>query len=96
MAYAKKVVLYTPRGIHGGVEAVAYQFVADGVKFVGCVGPNCEVVEDIVDWVAVEHGSPERNFILTSSHPNATVREAVEFALGLSEEYEGEVQVVEV
>jgi hypothetical protein len=96
MGYATKVVLYTPRGMHGGVEAVAHQFVADGVKFVGCVGADCEVVEDIVDWVAIEHGSPERNFILTSSHPNESVRQVVEFAEGLSEEYGGEVQVVEI
>lgn len=75
---------------------MARQFVEDGVRFVGCVGQDCEIVEDVVDWVAIENGSPERNFILTSSHPNETVREVVDFALALSEDYEGEVQVVEV
>jgi len=42
------------------------------------------------------HGSPERNFILTSSHPGETIEDAIEFALlSLHDEYAGEVQVVE-
>jgi hypothetical protein len=96
MPYGRKVVLHTPRGFTGRVEELARQFIAVGVAFVGCVGPDCQVVEDYVDWVAVECGSPEKNFILTSAHPGESVKEAVAFAEALSEEYEGQVQVVEI
>lgn len=96
LPYARKVVLYTPRGLNGRVEELARQFVADGVIFVGCVGRDCEAVEDLIDWVAIEHGSPDTSFILTSAHPREPLEKAIEFALSLSAEYEGEVQVVEV
>jgi hypothetical protein len=96
MAYARKIVLHSPQGMSGRAEELAREFIAEGVVFVGCVGKDCEVVEDLIDWVCVENGSPERNFILTSAHPGKSVREAVKFAQSLSSEYEGEVQVVEL
>ena len=75
---------------------VAGQFVASGVKFVGVVGPSCEEIEGILDEVFVLAGSPERNFVLTSSHPGETLQDAVEFAECLIGEYQGAVQVVEI
>ena len=95
MAYSRKIVLHTPNGVRG-VEEVARRFIEDGVAFVACVGTDCEAVEDLIDWLAVEAGSPERNFILTSSHAGESVEEAIEFAKSLSGEYEGEVQVVQL
>ncbi|MES3002488.1 MAG: hypothetical protein V4787_17500 [Pseudomonadota bacterium] len=80
----------------GRAEELAREFIADGVIFVGRVGKDCEVVEDFIDWVCIEHGSPERNFILTLAHPGESLGKAVEFARSLSAEYEGEVQVVDL
>jgi hypothetical protein len=96
VAYSSKIVLHTPNGLSGRVEEVARQFVEDGVIFVACVGQDCDAVEDLVDWVAIEAGSPERNFILTSSHADESLEDAIEFARSLTGEYEGEVEVVEL
>jgi hypothetical protein len=96
MPYSRKIVLHTPNGLSGRVEEVARQFIADGVVFVACVGQDCDAVEDLVDWVAVEAGSPERNFILTSSHSSESLEDVIEFAASLTGEYAGGVEVVEL
>jgi type 1 glutamine amidotransferase len=96
VSYTRKIILHSPRGLNGRVEELAQEFVASGVAFVGCVGRDCEAVEDLVDWVAIANGSPERNFILTSAHPGESLKQAMVFAQSLTGEYEGEVQVVEV
>lgn len=96
MSYFRKIVLHTPNGFSGHVEELAHQFIQDGVIFVACVGADCEAVEDFVDWVAVDAGSPLRNFILTSSHEGESLKEAIDFARSLTGEYEGGVQVVEL
>ena len=95
MPSARKVVLHCKNGVPSNIAGLASQFVKDGVVFVATVGPGCQRAEDIIDKVAIEHGSPDRNFILTSSHPDETLEEVIEFARSLSAEYAGEVQVVE-
>ena len=71
-------------------------FVQDGVVFVGVVGKNCSKVEDIIDELVVGDGSRDYD-LLTSSHPNATVDDVVEFARELGLEYANlDVQVVEL
>jgi hypothetical protein len=67
----------------------------DGVVFVGVVGTDCELVEDIIDELCVGDGSNPYE-MLTSSHPNQSLREAVVFANSLGLEFAGEVQVVEL
>jgi hypothetical protein len=72
------------------------QFLADGVKFVGVVGQECERVEAIIDELVVGDGSNPSRFLLTSSHPGESIAQVVAFANSLSAEYAGEVQLVEV
>jgi hypothetical protein len=96
MAFARKVVLHTPNGLPKDMAEVAERLVEDGVAFVAAVGPDCEVVEEIVDETAVGDGSTDHPFILTSSHPNETLQEAIAFARQLTGEYAGDVQVVEL
>jgi hypothetical protein len=94
MSFAKKVVLYCPNGLPSGMAELAAQFVADGVKLVASVGPACREIEDVVDDASISAGSPERNFILTSSHPNESLADVIEFAEGFGGEYEGPVQLL--
>ena len=72
------------------------QFISDGVAFVGVVGEGCSRVEDIIDELVVGDGTDEGRFILTSSHAGETIDEALGFARMLSNEYAGEVQLVEL
>jgi hypothetical protein len=96
VAYAKKIVLHCPNGYETRLDALVEEFIRDGVMFVGVVGEDCSRVEDIIDELVVGNG--ERDYdLLTSSHPNESVEEVVEFARSLTLEFEGqEVQVVEL
>lgn len=96
MPFAKKLVLHCPNGRPAGIAELAAQFLIEGVKLVASVGPACREIEDIVDDTAIAAGSPERNFILTSSHPDELLADVIQFAEGLAGEYEGPVQVLEL
>lgn len=96
MPFAQKVVLHCPQGMPVGMAELATQQVAKGVRFVAAVGPACQAIEDLIDEAAVAAGSPEQNFVLTTSHPDESLAEVIAFAESLSDGYEGPVQVVEI
>ena len=79
MSYAKKIVLHCPNGYDIRLDSLVEEFIRDGVMFVGIVGKDCSTVEDIIDELVVADGDRDYD-LLTSSHPNASVEEAVEFA----------------
>jgi hypothetical protein len=76
------------------LDQLVEQFIADGVKFVGVVGHDCQLVEDLIDELVVGDGSDPRRFLLTSSHPGESVEEALGFARQLAGDYAGDAQVV--
>ena len=78
------------------LDALVEQFIADGVAFVGVVGEDCSLVEDIIDDLVVGDGLDESRFILTAAHPGESVEDALEFARSLYAEYSGEIQLVEL
>ena len=96
VAYGPKIVLHCRSSQRPDLEPLVEAFLRDGVKFVGVVGVDASHVEDIIDEIVVGDGTNSERFILTSSHENESLAEAVEFARSLSSEYSGEVQVVEV
>jgi len=77
------------------LDALVEEFIRDGVMFVGVVGYDCSKVEDIIDEIVVGDGSREHH-ILTSSHADESLDEAVGFADSLTGKYEGKSQVIEV
>lgn len=96
MKYSQKVVLHCPVGYRMGLDALVEQFVADGVKFVGVVGEDCDQVEDIIDELVVGDGTAPTRFILTSSHPSESIEDVVEFARYVSSAGDGVAQVVTI
>ncbi len=96
MPYAPRIVLHSLTGAPKGIDALVENFLRDGVKFVGVVGRNASRIEDMVDEAVVGDGNDDSRFLLTSSHEDETLDEAVEFARSLSSEYGQGVQVVEV
>ena len=94
MPYGRKIVLHCPDGYQPQLDAMIEKFIEDGVVFVGVVGKDCAKIEDIVDEIVVGDGSSGRPFVLTSSHPDESLDDAVEFAASLTGEHAGEVQVV--
>ncbi len=94
MAFSKKIVLHCPGGYRMELDELVEQFLADGVRFVGVVGTDCGLVEDIVDELVVGDGSDPARFILTSSHPGESVEDVLEFARQITEGGEGAAQIV--
>jgi len=94
--YLPKVVLHCTSGVPKGLGTLVETFIADGVKYVGVVGKEAALTEDIIDEYVVGDGSDDTRYILTASHENDTLEYALEFARSLTGEFEGEVQLVEV
>jgi len=94
MEYAPKIVLHCPAGYRMELDSLVERFLACGVKFVGVVGEDCELVEDIIDELVVGDGTDSSRFILTSAHPGESVEDVVEFARGISDAGVDEAQVV--
>jgi len=91
-----KVVLNVRGDSTAGLDVLVEQLLRDGVVYVGVVGVDCARIEDIIDELVVGDGSQDR-FLLTASHPGASVAEAIEFARSLSDGFAGDdVQVVEI
>lgn len=92
--YQKKIVLHCLDGCPPNLEQLVSEFRAAGVTYVGVVGRDCSRTEDIIDDICVGWGDDIYS-LLTASHRDGTLAEAVEFAESLSLEFEGPVQVVE-
>jgi hypothetical protein len=94
MGFARKIVFHIRDGYRPELDALIESFIRDGVAFVGVVGEDCARIEDIIDEICVGDGSHPYE-MLTTSHPNETITEAVRFARSLEVECSGEVEVVE-
>jgi hypothetical protein len=94
--YAAKVVLHCLSGVPKGLPELVETFIADGVKYVGVVGPEASRIEDLIDEHVVGDGSDDSRTILTACHAGQTVEAALAFADSLTGEFAGETQVVEV
>jgi hypothetical protein len=95
VAYLKKIVLNCPKGHRLRLDDLVKEFIRDGVIFVGVVGKDCAKIEDLIDELVVGDGSRDYD-LLTSSHPNESIDEAVSFAKSLTGEHAGDVQIVEL
>jgi hypothetical protein len=93
--HPKKIVLHCRTGYSPRLDTLIEGFIRDGVIFIGVVGADCAKVEDIIDEIVVGDGSRDYH-MLTSSHPDESVEEAVCFADSLTGEFEGKAHVIEV
>lgn len=94
--YGSKIVLHCPSGVRKGLPSLVEAFIADGVRYVGVVGPEASLTEDLIDEYVVGDGSDDSRYILTANHQGKSLEEALEFARSLTGGYEGGVQLVEV
>jgi hypothetical protein len=89
-----KVVLHLPMSNEALLPAFVEACLAENVSLIAVVGEGCEVVEDQIDWLVVGDGTDDSRFVTTSSHPNETLDEAVEFATGWRLNADGPTRVV--
>ena len=66
----------------------------DGGFFVGAVGITGANVEQIIYEICVGDG-PNVNFMLTSSHPDESLADAIEFAESLTGEHAEPIEIVD-
>jgi hypothetical protein len=59
------------------------------------VGPECSRVENLIDDLVVREDDRDC-FMLTSSHPDESIDEAIGFARSLAGEYAGAVQLMQL
>src|SRR4051794_36819932 len=93
--YAKKIVLNCPGGYKPRLRSVVEDFIRVGVVFVDVVGKDCVQIEDMIDELVVDLGRQDYE-LLTASHPEQSLRGAIEFAKSIAREIKGDVQVVEL
>jgi hypothetical protein len=93
--YLAKVVLHCRSGVPQGLSQLVEAFISDGVRYIGVVGSDAALIEDMIDEYVVGDGTDSSRYILTASHPGGTVDTAMELAKKLSGDLCGEVQLVE-
>jgi len=79
MSYASRIVLHLPLSNEDLLAAFVEQCLRDNVSLIAVFGEGAARIEDIIDELVVGDGSDDTRFVVTSSHPNETVEEAVEF-----------------
>jgi hypothetical protein len=82
MSRARAIVLQAPLQDASALPGFVETCLKDRVELIAVVGPDCEALEDEIDWLIVGDGSDDSRFILTSSHAEETLAEAVAFANG--------------
>lgn len=95
MPHPKKIILHCRNGYTPQLDALVEEFIRVGVLFVGVVGKDCARVEDIIDEILVGDGSRDYH-LLTSSHPDESLEEVIQFAESLTGEFRGSAHVLEV
>jgi hypothetical protein len=83
-----KVILNCTSGYHAEIDPVVERLIAGGLTYIGIIGKDCAKIEDIIDEIAVGDGSNPRS-VLTASHPECSLEDAIELALSLTGEHAG-------
>ena len=80
MPLARRVILHTPVSEEALLQSFVEQCLADKVVLLAIFGPECERIEDVVDWLVIGDGSQEEHFLCTTSHPGETLEDVLAFA----------------
>jgi len=88
-----KIVLNCTAGYESKIDPLVERLIAGGLTYIGVAGRDCAKIEDIIDDIAVGDGSNPR-FVLTTSHPDESLEDVIQFALSLTGEHAGEVHVI--
>lgn len=62
------------------LKALIENCLIDGVELIAVVGPECRLIEDVIDEIIVGDGSDDSRYITTSSHPNEALEDVLKFA----------------
>jgi hypothetical protein len=81
MGYSAKIILQLPLSNPDLLDDFVEACIRDGVTLIAVVGEGCRKTEDIIDELIVADGSDQSRFsVTTTSHPDETMEEVIEFA----------------
>lgn len=80
MGYAPKIVLCVPPKNSDALKQFVEDCLRDKVVLIAVVGQGCRHVEDLIDEIVVGDGSDGTRIVVTSSHPQESIEDVVEFA----------------
>ncbi|MEP6897550.1 MAG: hypothetical protein ABI870_03365 [Rhodanobacter sp.] len=72
MATPRKIVLHSLQGYRAELDAIVIQWIQERIKYVGIVGVDTSLIEDIIDELCVGDGSSSY-FMVTVETSNALV-----------------------
>jgi hypothetical protein len=80
MSLAPRIVLHSPVIDKAALVRFVEQCLKDEVQLIAVWGGGAEALEEEVDWLVVGDGTDESRYITTSSHPEDSLEEVLEFA----------------
>jgi len=80
MLLAPAIVLHSPVTDKSALTVFVARCLADQVNLIAIVGPGCAELEEEIDWIVVGDGAEASRLVVTSSHPDESVDEVVDFA----------------
>ena len=90
-----KVVFISENGYSSEHDSLLLSFLDQKFELFCTVGKDCELWENIMDELAVGNGENSR-YITTTSHPDESAEEVIEFAKMFSSNSKSEVHVVRI
>jgi len=80
MGYAPKIILCVPLRNSKALEPFVEECLRDKVVLIAVVGDGCSEIESLIDEIIVGDGSDPERFIATTSHPEESINEVMNFA----------------
>jgi len=96
MALAPAIVLHSPVSDEAKLRRFVEQCILECVELIAIVGPGCAELENEIDWLVIGDGSADARFVVTSSHPEESIDDVLEFAAGWRSKTPGCVQEVKL
>ena len=88
-----RIVLHAPVSDSATLAAFVEECLRDDVRLIAILGDGAEALEEEVDWLVVGDAADENRFLVTSSHPNETREEVLDFAASWRCDGEGLLEV---
>ncbi len=96
MTTAKKIVLVSKAGYDPSHDDLLRGLIARKIGLFCAVGVDCELWEDVMDELVVGPTGDYEWHVTTTSHPDETTAEVVEFAEMFYLDEPSDVEVIEV
>ena len=79
MKLARTIILHSPLSDERLLDQFVEDCLRDAVSLIAVVGPGCERIEEMIDWIVVGDGSDDERYVTTSSHPDEPLSDVIEF-----------------